>query len=65
MASSQPPLITLDDTNPAIVYEPESLWRHLDRQDNVMNNTYAAGFTNATATLVFNGTCHIRAGPAR
>ncbi|KAL1944137.1 hypothetical protein VTO73DRAFT_3322 [Trametes versicolor] len=56
MASSQPPLVTLDDTNPAIVYEPESLWRHLDRQDNVMNNTYAAGFTNATATLVFNGT---------
>lgn len=62
MASSPPALVTLDDTDPAIVYQPESLWRHVNRQDSVINGTYAAGYTNATATLVFNGTCpgHLR-----
>ncbi|OJT09505.1 hypothetical protein TRAPUB_14004 [Trametes pubescens] len=54
--TSSAPLVTLDDTSPAIVYQPESLWRHLNKQDSVMNNTYSAGYTNATATFVFNGT---------
>ncbi|KAI0638556.1 hypothetical protein C8Q77DRAFT_1091677 [Trametes polyzona] len=50
------PLLAVDDTSPAIVYEPASQWLHADHKDNVMNGTYSAAYANATATFVFNGT---------
>ncbi|KAI9064894.1 hypothetical protein FKP32DRAFT_551368 [Trametes sanguinea] len=51
--ASPTPVVIVDDANPAIVYEPASLWKHHDHQDNFHNGTWSGGFT---ARFSFNGT---------
>ncbi|KAI0832793.1 hypothetical protein BC628DRAFT_1348342 [Trametes gibbosa] len=50
-------VIVVDDSADSFIkYSPGATWTHLRGQDGVVNNTCSRGYTNATATIVFDGT---------